>query len=108
MSFVKRASAQQRPHEQDASACSQYGQTSSWVTHCPVYACVFNSVRRLIQRIQMGITLKRETIMAWDALPVRMKLHTPAQHVLISKNTDTLVIVLSWDKNQTHWNMSLS
>ncbi len=59
------------------------------VTHYPVCVCVINSVRRLIQRIQMGITLKRETIMAWDALPIRIKLHTPAQHALISKNRNT-------------------
>jgi len=70
----------------------------------------------------MGITLKRETIMTWDALPVRMKLLTPAQQVLIAKNrstghcfslwtlllscNETWVIVLSWDKNQTPWTMS--
>lgn len=51
-----------------------------------VYLIVNSILRQLVQRIQVGITLKRETITAWDALPVRMKLHTPAQQVTISNN----------------------
>ncbi len=79
-------------------------------------------LRQPVKRIQMGITLKRETIMTWDALPVRMKLHTPAQQVLIFKNRSTghcfVCVCYSchatksgslfclWDKKETHWTMS--
>ena len=73
---------------------STVGQAAS--LHIFWFAFVYLILRQPVQRIQMEITLKRETIMAWDALPVRMKLHTPAQQDLVSKNRSTGHCFVLW------------